>query len=61
MRISQVVRCGWVFCISAAMVSSAHAAPSQPNIVVMLVDDMGIMDTSVPLLTDEGEAAPRIR
>ena len=27
------------------------AAPAQPNIVIMLVDDMGIMDTSVPFLT----------
>ena len=42
----------------AAILSSwlgavAGAAPLQPNIVVMLVDDMGIMDTSVPFLTDE--------
>lgn len=29
------------------------AAPDKPNIVVFLVDDMGIMDTSVPFLTDE--------
>ncbi len=28
------------------------AAPAQPNIVIMLVDDMGVMDTSVPFLTD---------
>lgn len=31
---------------------SATAAP-RPNIVVFLVDDMGVMDTSVPFLTDE--------
>src|SRR5262245_36854210 len=35
---------------------SALPAPGQtpplPNIVVMLVDDMGVMDTSVPFLTD---------
>ena len=36
----------------AADTRSAAAAPSQPNIVVMLVDDMGIMDNSVPFLTD---------
>lgn len=30
----------------------AAESPSSPNIVVMLVDDMGIMDTSVPFLTD---------
>lgn len=29
-----------------------HAA-DQPNIMVFLVDDMGVMDTSVPFLTDE--------
>jgi len=31
----------------------AITAPSKPNIVVFLVDDMGVMDTSVPFLTDE--------
>jgi arylsulfatase A-like enzyme len=31
---------------------SIHAA-DKPNIVLMLVDDMGVMDTSVPFLTDE--------
>jgi arylsulfatase A-like enzyme len=29
------------------------AAISKPNIIVFLVDDMGVMDTSVPFLTDE--------
>jgi hypothetical protein len=38
----------------------AHAAGSgktnkqqPPNIIIFLVDDMGLMDTSVPMLTDE--------
>ena len=30
----------------------ATAAPPRPNIMVFLVDDMGVMDTSVPFLTD---------
>src|SRR5687768_15248088 len=29
-----------------------RAADPPPNIVVVLVDDMGVMDTSVPFLTD---------
>ena len=33
--------------------SHAAAADSPPNIVVFLVDDMGVMDTSVPFLTDD--------
>ncbi len=32
---------------------TAQAAAAQPNIVVFLVDDMGVMDTSLPFLTDE--------
>ncbi len=32
-------------------------ADERPNVVVMLVDDMGVMDTSVPFLTDEAGAA----
>ena len=28
------------------------AQPAKPNVVVFLVDDMGVMDTSVPFLTD---------
>jgi arylsulfatase A-like enzyme len=37
----------------AAPHPSSAAAPAQPNIIVMLIDDMGIMDTSVPFLTDD--------
>lgn len=45
-----------LFALLACLViahSTFAAAPAQPNIVIMLVDDMGVMDTSVPFLTDE--------
>ncbi|MCX7826789.1 MAG: sulfatase-like hydrolase/transferase, partial [Verrucomicrobiae bacterium] len=29
-----------------------RAAEAKPNIIIFLVDDMGVMDTSVPFLTD---------
>jgi arylsulfatase A-like enzyme len=35
------------------LVLSSRAAPALPNIVIFLVDDMGVMDTSLPFLTDE--------
>lgn len=39
--------------IPTVALQTANAAPSQPNIVVFLVDDMGVMDTSLPFLTDK--------
>ncbi len=36
-----------------AVLHATDANPTKPNIVVFLVDDMGVMDTSVPFLTDE--------
>ena len=33
--------------------TDASAETDRPNIVLFLVDDMGLMDTSVPMLTDE--------
>ena len=32
---------------------ATHAAPTRPNVIIMLVDDMGVMDTSLPFLTDD--------
>ncbi len=36
-----------------AALPAAETLPAQPNIIVFLVDDMGVMDTSLPFLTDE--------
>ncbi len=39
--------------ISDCSCPSTTSAAEQPNIMVFLVDDMGVMDTSVPFLTDD--------
>lgn len=39
-------------CLSLLAAVTSISAASRPNIVVMLVDDMGVMDTSLPFLTD---------
>jgi arylsulfatase A-like enzyme len=39
--------------------ASTQAAPTKPNIIIFLVDDMGVMDTSVPFLTDAAGKAKR--
>jgi arylsulfatase A-like enzyme len=41
-----------LFCGFAVSQCSAND-PTRPNIVIVLVDDMGVMDTSVPFLTDD--------
>ncbi|MBT8045270.1 MAG: sulfatase-like hydrolase/transferase [Verrucomicrobiae bacterium] len=38
--------------LTTVVVSADYSHPSKPNIMVFLVDDMGVMDTSVPFLTD---------
>jgi len=43
----------------AAALHAAEAGPARPNIVIFLVDDMGVMDTSVPFLTDENGSPKR--
>lgn len=45
-----------LFALTAAVLlcwRSLPAAEIRPNIIIFLVDDMGVMDTSVPFLTDE--------
>ena len=42
-----------LLCVVGVCVAVPHAAPSQPNIIIFLVDDMGVMDTSLPFLTDD--------
>jgi arylsulfatase A-like enzyme len=41
-----------------ATIHAAEAESARPNIVVFLVDDMGVMDTSLPFLTD-GAGQPK--
>ena len=36
-----------------AWACAGRAAPEKPNIIVFLVDDMSLMDTSVPMLADD--------
>ncbi len=41
--------------IALSLMAAGHfaaAATEKPNIVLFLVDDMGLMDTSAPMLTD---------
>lgn len=41
-----------LFVALCLLAAPSFAATDRPNIVIMLVDDMGIMDTSLPFLTD---------
>ena len=42
--------------MASAMTCTPILAQDRPNIILFLVDDMGVMDTSVPFLTDsEGQ------
>src|SRR6188508_3449109 len=38
--------------VPLAAMHGADVKPVLPNIIIFLVDDMGVMDTSVPFLTD---------
>ena len=39
--------------LSSLIATSQVLAQDRPNIILFLVDDMGVMDTSVPFLTDK--------
>jgi len=57
------------FCTSIGLIATASAADEssskgnsgagKPNVIVFLVDDMGVMDTSVPFLTDKAGNAKK--
>src|SRR5210317_1035632 len=53
-----------ISCVAAIAVAATHPLIAEdgeplPNIVLFLVDDMGLMDTSVPMLVDENGEAKR--
>jgi len=39
--------------VPVTSIEAAETSPAKPNVIIFLVDDMGVMDTSVPFLTDE--------
>ena len=41
-----------IFLLTSTLVTLPTIAQDRPNIILFLVDDMGVMDTSVPFLTD---------
>ena len=45
--------------IASPFLVAGDAAPAKPNVIIFLVDDMGVMDTSLPFLTDESGKAKR--
>ena len=47
-----ILACALAAVLTQVISSRKATAADQPNIMVFLVDDMGVMDTSVPFLTD---------
>lgn len=41
-----------LLCDGSSKAAAADSSSAVPNIMIMLIDDMGVMDTSVPFLTD---------
>ena len=52
------IRRSFVFALALSSLCLSVVRAERPNIVVFLVDDMGVMDTSVPFLTD-AEGSPK--
>ena len=50
---NQLTAIGVALMACATLQAGATEAKQAPNIIFFLVDDMGLMDTSVPMLTDE--------
>lgn len=48
----------FIFALSCLVAVGSLNAAERPNVLVFLVDDMGVMDTSVPFLTD-GKGVPK--
>ena len=48
-----------ILAIINRMATAGETSSVAPNIIVMLVDDMGVMDTSVPFLTDKDKNPKR--
>ncbi len=44
---------GTILCTTVSRGAEQAVVAARPNVVVFLVDDMGVMDTSLPFLTDE--------
>jgi len=53
MKYSMIFAAAGLLLFSATAYCGGTAPSSQPNIVLFLVDDMGVMDTSLPFLTDK--------
>ncbi len=53
------LHCRYVVLLTLIFQTSLLSAADRPNIMVFLVDDMGVMDTSVPFLTDAAGKAKR--
>ena len=59
MRLRRLFPYSLALLLALSAVGSACLAAERPNIVIFLIDDMGVMDTSLPFLTDAAGQAKR--